>query len=74
MRPMVLKESVKRGERYRDFHPGRASALGSEWIVGALFRGTDGIGYAALVCASDLAQRKTPSIDALRDSDGFQRV
>jgi hypothetical protein len=53
---MALKESVKRGQRYRDIHPGRASASGTEWIVEALFRGTDGVRYAALVCASDLTQ------------------
>jgi hypothetical protein len=69
---MVLKESVKRGERYRDIHPRRAS--GAEWIVEALFLGTDGVRYAVLVCASDLTQRKTLPIDALSDEEGFQRV
>jgi len=70
----VLKESVKRGERYREIHPRRASASGTEWIVEALFRGTDGVRYAVLVCASDLTQRKTLSIDALSDGEGFERV
>jgi hypothetical protein len=71
---MVLKESIKRGERFRDAHPGRGSASGTEWVVEALFRGTDGARYAVLVCASDLTQRKTLSIDALSDGEGFQRV
>jgi hypothetical protein len=71
---MVLKESVKRGERYRDVHAGRPSAAGTEWIVEALYRGTDGVQYAALVCASDLTRRKTLSTDALSDAEGFQRV
>ena len=71
---MVLKESVKRGERYRDVRAGRSSASGTEWIVEALYRGTDGVQYAVLVCASDLARRKTLSIDALTDAEGFQRV
>jgi hypothetical protein len=71
---VVLKESVKRGERYRDIHQGRPSASGTEWIVEALFRGTDGVRYAVLVCASDLTQRKALAIDALSDGEGFQRV
>jgi len=71
---MVLKESVKRGKRYRDVHAGRPSASETEWIVEALYRGTDGVQYAVLVCASDLTRRKTLSIDALTDAEGFQRV
>jgi hypothetical protein len=71
---MVLNEAVKRGERYREIHPRRTSASGTEWIVEALFRGTDGVQYAVLVCASDLTQRKTLSIDALSDGEDFQRV
>jgi len=71
---MVLKESVKRGERYRESRPSRPSASGTEWIVEALFRGTDGVRYAVLVCASDLTQRKTLSIDALSDGGHFQRM
>jgi hypothetical protein len=71
---MVLKEAVKRGERYRDIHPGRASASETEWIVEALYRGIDGVQYAVLVCASDLTRRKTLSIDALSDGEGFLRV
>jgi hypothetical protein len=71
---MAVKESLKRGQRYRDTHPRRPSASGTEWIVEALFRGTDGERYAVLVCASDLTQRKTLPIDALSDGEGFQRV
>jgi hypothetical protein len=71
---MVLKESVKRGQRYRDINPGRPSASETDWIVEALFRGTDGVRYAVLVCASDLTQRKTLSIDALSDEERFQRM
>jgi hypothetical protein len=71
---MTLKESLKRGQRYRDLHPGRPSASGAEWIVEALFRGTDGLRYAVLVCASDLTQRKTLSIDVLSDEERFQRM
>jgi hypothetical protein len=71
---MALKESIKRGERYREIRPSRSSASGTEWIVEALFRGTDGVRYAVLLCASDSTQRKTLSIDALSDGEGFQRV
>jgi hypothetical protein len=69
-----LKEALKRGQRYRDIHPRLTSASGTEWIVEALFRGTDGVRYAVLVCASDLTQRRTLSIDAVSDGEGFQRV
>jgi hypothetical protein len=71
---MVLKESIKRGERYREIRPSRASASGTEWIVEALFLGTDGVRCAVLVCASDFTQRKTLPIDALSEEEHFQRV
>jgi hypothetical protein len=71
---MALKDSLKRGQRYREIHPRLPSASGTEWIVEALFRGTEEVRYAVLVCASDLTQRKTLSIDALSDGEGFQRV
>jgi hypothetical protein len=71
---MTLTESLKRGQRYRNLHPGRPSASGAEWIVEALFRGTDGVRYAVLVCAYDLTHLKTLSIDALNDGEGFQRL
>ena len=71
---MMSKQPVERGQRYRDVHPGAFGPVGTEWIVEALYRGTDGVQYAALVCASDLTRRKTLSIDALNDGEGFQRV
>jgi hypothetical protein len=64
--------SVERGQRYRDVHP--CGPLGTEWIVEALFRGTDGVQYALLVCASDLTLEKTLSVDILNDRSRFQRV
>jgi hypothetical protein len=71
---MALKEALKRGQRYHDTHPGRPGASGTEWIIEALYRGTDGVQYAVLVCASNLTQRKTLSIDALSDGERFRRV
>jgi hypothetical protein len=71
---IVLNEAVKRGERYREVHPGRGSASGTEWVVEALFRGTDGVRYAVLVCASDVTQQKTLSVDVLSDRRRFERV
>jgi hypothetical protein len=50
---MASKRPVELGHRYRDVHPGAFGASGTEWIVVAVFRGTDGIQYAQLVCASD---------------------
>jgi hypothetical protein len=40
----------------------------------AVFRGTDGVVYAQLVCASDLTQQKTQSVHALTDRRRFQRL
>ena len=51
---MPLKKPVERGQRYRDLSAGRFGVLGTEWIVDAIFLGTDGIQYAQLVNAGDL--------------------
>jgi hypothetical protein len=56
---MPSKRPVERGQRYRDLSPSRFGTLGTEWIVDAIFRGTDGIPYAQLVNVSDLMQHKT---------------
>jgi hypothetical protein len=48
--------------------------LGTEWIVDAIFRGTDGIQYAQLVDGGDLTQQKTLAVDVLRDRKRFERV
>ena len=71
---MSWKQSIERGQRYRDVQPGRFGALGIEWIVDAVFQGTDGVVYAHLVCASDLTQQKTLSVHALTDQRRFQRL
>jgi hypothetical protein len=71
---MISKQSVERGQRYRDTHPGVFGPLETEWIVEALFRGTDGVQYALLVRASDLTQQKTLSVNVLHDRRRFQRV
>jgi hypothetical protein len=70
---VAWKQSIERGQRYRDVSPGRFGALGTEWIVDAVFQGTDGVVYAQLVCASDLTQQKTLSVHALNDRRLFQR-
>jgi hypothetical protein len=66
--------TVERGQRFRDIHRGAFGSSGVEWIVDALFRGQDGLEYARLVCASDPTQRKSLSVDVLRDRRRFQRV
>ena len=71
---MVWKQSIVRGQRYRDVSPGRFGALGTEWIVEAVFQGTDSVTYAQLVLASDLTQQKTLSIHALSDRRRFERI
>ena len=71
---MAVKKPIERGQRYRDLSPGRFGALGTEWIVDAIFQGTDGIQYAQLVSASDLTQQKTLAVDVLNDRKRFERV
>jgi hypothetical protein len=70
---MPSKNSVERGQRYRDVSPGRFGALGTEWIVDAIFQGTDGIQHALLVNPSDLTQQKTLAVDVLGDRKRFER-
>jgi hypothetical protein len=71
---MPSKHSVERGQRYRDLSAGRFGPLGTEWIVDAIFIGTDGIQYAQLVNASDLTQHKTLAVDVLGDRKRFERL
>ena len=71
---MALEHPVERGQRYRDLSPGRFGALGTEWIVDAIFQGTDGIQYAQLVNAADLTQQKTLAVDVLGDRKRFERL
>ena len=71
---MPAKQPIERGQRYRDLSPGRFGALGTEWIVDAIFLGTDGIQYAQLVNAGDLTQQKTLAVDVLNDRKRFERV
>ena len=48
--------------------------LRTEWIVDAIFRGTEGIQYAQLVNAWDLTQQKTLAVDVLTDRKRFERL
>jgi hypothetical protein len=71
---MPSKDPVERGQRYRDLSASRFGVLGTEWIVDAIFRGTDGIQYAQLVNARDLTQHKTLAVNVLGDPKRFERV
>jgi hypothetical protein len=71
---MSSKNPIERGQRYRDLSAGRFGVLGTEWIVDAIFQGTDGIQYAQLVNAGDLTQQKTLAVDVLNDRKRFERV
>jgi hypothetical protein len=71
---MPPKHRVERGQRYRDLSSSRFGVLGTEWIVDAIFLGTDGIQYAQLVNAADLTQQKTLAVDVLGDRKRFERV
>jgi hypothetical protein len=71
---MASKHPIERGQRYRDLSPGRFGVLGTEWIVDAIFIGTDGIQHAQLVNAGDLTQQKTLAVDVLSDRERWAGV
>jgi hypothetical protein len=66
--------NVETGQRYRDVHQGLFGITRTEWIVESLFRGTDGLTYARIVCASDHTQRKSLSVDVLTDRSRFEQA
>ena len=71
---MSVKRAIVVGERYRDRERGQFARPALDWIVEAVYTGTDGIGHAKLVCASDLVQRKTLSVSILLDAKRFVRA
>jgi hypothetical protein len=71
---MASNHLVERGQRYRDLSSGRFGVLGTEWIVDAIFLGTDGIQYAQIINASDLTQHKTLAVGVLGDRKRFEQV
>jgi hypothetical protein len=71
---MAMKHPVECGQRFRDLSFGRFGVLGTEWIVDAIFRGTDGVQYAQLANASDLTRQKTLAADVLADRKRFERL
>jgi hypothetical protein len=70
----TLPSNVERGQHYRDVHPGLYGTPSADWIVDVVFRGTDGVAYAHLMCAADSTLRKTLSLHALNDRRRFLRV
>ncbi len=70
---MASKQPIERGQRFRDAHPGRFGALGTEWVVDAVFTGRDGRQHAQLICASDMTHQKTRSVEVFNDRSRFQR-
>ncbi len=71
---MTPKRAIVVGERYRGLERGQFSRPGLDWIVEAVYTGSDGIGHAKLVCASDLVRRKTLSVSVLLDARRFERA
>jgi hypothetical protein len=71
---VTMKRAIAVGERYRDIERGQFARPALNWIVEAVYTGTDGIGHAKLVCASDLVQRKTLSVSVLLDQRRFVRA
>jgi hypothetical protein len=74
IRPLIVKRAILVGERYRHRECGQFARPALDWIVEAVYTGTDGIGHAKLVCASDLVQRKTLSVSVLLDAKRFMRA
>jgi hypothetical protein len=70
----MAKRAIERGQRYRDARSSVLSGSGTEWIVEEVFRGTDGVQYARLACASDLTLRKTLAVAVLSDGRRFLRI
>jgi hypothetical protein len=71
---MARKQPITIGQRYREVQSRAFGRPGQEWVVEALFTGTDGIEYASLVRASEPPERKTLSLAALDDRRQFTRV
>jgi hypothetical protein len=67
-RPIIL------GQRYREAQPRAFGRPGQEWIVEALFTGTDGMEYAGLARASNPSERKTLSLAVLGDRRQFTLI
>jgi hypothetical protein len=73
-RPVMQKREILVGERYRDRERGQFARPALDWIVEAIYTGTDGIGHAKLVCAVDPVKRKTLSVSILLDPKRFVRA
>jgi hypothetical protein len=65
---------IESGDRFREAGPSSPWRRGLVWYVDAVFIGTDGLEYAALVCTSDVSMRKTLATAALADRRRFVRV
>jgi hypothetical protein len=71
---MALYRPIVIGQRYRDTEARAFGRTGPDWIVNALFTGTDGIEYAGLVRASNPSERKTLSCAVLRNRRQFRLI
>jgi len=74
IRRVTSKRAIVVGQRFRDVQPGQFARPALDWIVEAVYTGTDGIEHAMLVCATDLFQRKTFSVSVLLDQRRFERT
>jgi hypothetical protein len=71
---MARNQPIILGRRYRDAEPRAFGRPGQEWIVEALFTGTDGMEYAGLARASNPSERKTLSLAVLGDWRQFMLI
>jgi hypothetical protein len=59
------------GQRFRDLS---VSFPNADWIVDKIFKGTDGLEYAAIRSATDHTRRKTLAVSVITDASRFAPV
>lgn len=52
------------GQRYRNV---QVSSWNAEWVIGAIFKGTDGVQYADLRSVADRTEHKTLALSVVAD-------
>jgi hypothetical protein len=67
----MLAKQPAIGQRYRNLH---GTLWNAEWVIDAIFKGTDGLQYADLRSVSDRTEHKTLSLSVFADAKRFVLV
>jgi hypothetical protein len=59
------------GQRYRDLS---VSFPNADWVIDKIFKGTDGLEYAAIRSASDPTRKKTLAVSVMSDANRYALV